>query len=57
MRITDVVVACSKCGWVGRIENTEPDVDGDGNLGCPDCFTKKRVEIVKEITDQSDKMN
>ena len=37
--ILDVVVACSKCGWVGLIRDTEADCDGDGGMGCPvsDC--------------------
>jgi len=38
-KITDVKVRCPKCGWRGTIGDCEPDVDGDGNLGCPECLT------------------
>ncbi len=42
-RITDVLCECS-CGWRGIVYDCEPDVDGDGNLGCPRCL--KIVEVV-----------
>ncbi len=32
-------VICPKCGWTGTIGDCEPDVDGDGNIGCPECLT------------------
>ena len=35
--ILDVICWC-KCGWNGSVGETEPDVDGDGSLGCPRCF-------------------
>jgi len=38
-----VRVYCPACGWTGRVNDCEPDVDGDGSLGCPRC----RV-VVKE---------
>jgi len=28
---------CNKCGWRGFVFDAEPDIDGDGNLGCPKC--------------------
>jgi len=30
---------CENCGTITRLEDCEPDVDGDGSLGCPlpDC--------------------
>lgn len=37
MRITDVLTNCS-CGWSGTVGECEPDIDGDGGLGCPKCF-------------------
>lgn len=31
-------VPCScACGWQGVVLECEPDVDGDGSLGCPIC--------------------
>ena len=35
-RITDVAAVCI-CGWIGTVGDTEPDIDGDGSLGCPRC--------------------
>jgi hypothetical protein len=37
-RITDQPCLCSKCGWSGTVWDCEGDVDGDGNLGCPECL-------------------
>ncbi len=42
-RITDVPCECS-CGWWGIVYDCEPDVDGEGSLGCPRCL--KIVEVV-----------
>jgi len=38
IKITDVKMKCPSCGWEGTVADCEPDVDGDGSLGCPDCF-------------------
>jgi hypothetical protein len=35
--IGDVKGSCSACGWWGTVDEAEPDVDGDGSLGCPQC--------------------
>lgn len=37
--ILDVPMTCELCGTVTRAGDCEPDVDGDGSLGCPlpDC--------------------
>ena len=37
--ILDVPMKCELCGTVTRLGDCEPDVDGDGSLGCPlpDC--------------------
>ena len=37
--ILDVPMKCEICGAVTRAGDCEPDVDGDGSLGCPvpDC--------------------
>ena len=37
MKITDVPCNCA-CGWSGTVGDCEPDVDGDGSLGCPICL-------------------
>ena len=34
--IGDVTVKCD-CGWEGIVAQMEPDIDGDGGLGCPVC--------------------
>lgn len=35
--ILEVPMECSKCDWRGIVDDCEPDVDGDGSLGCPKC--------------------
>lgn len=37
--ILDVLMRCRLCGHVCRLEECEPDCDGEGSLGCPlsDC--------------------
>lgn len=44
-RIVDVECTCSGCGWIGTVGNCEPDVDGDGSLGCPECLTVVTVNL------------
>ena len=51
--IGEVATFCHKCGWVGTVETCEPDVDGDGSLGCPECNSV--VESL--LTDEEKKMN
>ena len=43
--IFDVPCHCDKCGWGGTVDSCEPDVDGDGSLGCPDCLSVVTCEI------------
>lgn len=38
-RIGDALMECACCGWEGTVYKCEPDVDGDGALGCPICCT------------------
>lgn len=35
--IYDEVAKCNKCQWSGTVLDCEPDIDGDGGLGCPKC--------------------
>lgn len=44
MKITDAPCQCI-CGWSGKVEECEPDIDGDGNLGCPNCLLVVSVVI------------
>ena len=37
--IMDVKVKCPECGLVVRVGDAEPDIDGDGSLGCPRCLS------------------
>jgi len=34
-RIGDVPMECPLCGWKGRLDDTEPAVDDEGQFGCP----------------------
>lgn len=36
MKITEVPCKC-ECGWTGTVWDCEPDIDGNGSLGCPKC--------------------
>lgn len=35
-KIGDVPARC-ECGWKGAVDDCLPDVDSQGNLGCPEC--------------------
>lgn len=35
--ILSVPMQCPRCAWRGRVYDCEPDVDGDGSLGCQRC--------------------
>jgi hypothetical protein len=35
--IINVSMLCPSCGWSGPVGDCEPDVDGEGSLGCPKC--------------------
>ena len=35
--ILDQIFQCSACNWEGTLYDCEPDVDGDGSPGCPEC--------------------
>jgi len=52
MSIVNVMMRCLKCGWIGAVLDCEPDVDGDGSLGCPKCLA-----ICQELCDQSFRYN
>lgn len=41
---TEQPCQCLSCGWVSTVWDCEGDVDGDGNLGCPEC---SKVVVVK----------
>ena len=36
-KISEVKCWCPACDWIGVVFDCEPDVDGDGSLGCPNC--------------------
>lgn len=42
IKITDLPCKCT-CGWSGTVYDCEPDIDGDGGLGCPEC--NKVIEV------------
>lgn len=37
MKIGEVKTLCRQCDWYGTVYDCEPDVDGEGSLGCPEC--------------------
>lgn len=42
--IHDQAMVCIACGWRGTVGDCEPDVDGDGSLGCPLCDAIAEME-------------
>jgi len=34
-KMGDVIMKCQSCGSLNRIDDCEPDIDGDGSRGCP----------------------
>ena len=48
MKITDVLMECQnpKCRLVCKVIDCEPDIDGDGGLGCPRCWLVLRKKTV-----------
>ena len=34
--ISDIPITCN-CGWSGAADDMEPNIDGNGNHGCPMC--------------------
>jgi hypothetical protein len=38
MKITDVIMKCDNCGWIGKLLDAIPDIDRNGSLGCPICI-------------------
>ena len=42
--ILAVPMICPKCDWKGVVAQAEPDVDGEGSLGCPECQTVLKMK-------------
>lgn len=49
--ILQAKVRCPNCGWVGTVDRCEPDIDGDGSLGCPACSAVVIDETQPGFTD------
>lgn len=50
-RITEIPCKCPTCGWQGVTGDCKTDVDGDGNLGCPECIEEKLTVVVEQHFD------
>jgi hypothetical protein len=35
--ILEEPMVCTVCGLITLVGDCEPDIDGEGSLGCPDC--------------------
>lgn len=46
--ITDQKCGCLNCNWTGTVGECEPDIDGDGSLGCPHCGEVVTIYIADE---------
>ncbi len=51
-RIHEASMRCDDCGWQGVVDDCEPDIDGDGNLGCPACGSVVRMETPNDILEE-----
>ena len=45
-RIADVKLKCPECGLITTVGKAEPDIDGEGSLGCPKCLYVMKKKIV-----------
>ena len=52
MKIGEVTMKCPACGWIGLLMDCEPDIGGEGGLGCPRCG-----KVVKQVYGQGFKAN
>lgn len=46
--ILDVRMQCPICKIIANIGDCEPDIDGDGSLGCPRCLTIDKKKVVMQ---------
>ena len=46
--IMDAVLVCPRCHVETTVGNAEPDIDGEGSLGCPYCLTQQRKVVLIE---------
>lgn len=52
--IMEFPVKCSLCDWHGTVAEAEPDIDGEGTLGCPDCLEQgERVPVRPDSASES----
>ena len=50
--ILDVRMQCPVCRMITSIGECEPDIDGDGSLGCPRCLTvNKQKNVMQQMKD------
>lgn len=43
---SSVKVKCPNCLLIIKVGDCEPDIDGDGNLGCPRCLVISNKKVV-----------
>ncbi len=53
--ILDVKLKCPACCLITTVGEAEPDIDGDGSLGCPRCLAveNKKIVMLQENTKTS----
>ncbi len=44
--ILEVKMKCPECMLITTVDLCEPDIDGDGSLGCPRCLAVDKKKIV-----------
>ena len=46
--ILDVKLKCPECTLITTVDLAEPDIDGEGSLGCPRCLQVEKKKVVME---------
>ncbi len=44
--ILDVRMKCPECMLITTVDLCEPDIDGEGSLGCPRCLAMEKKKVV-----------
>ena len=53
--ITDVKMRCPVCLLITIVGDCEPDIDGDGSLGCPRCLYVEKKKVVMQQNKDTNK--
>lgn len=52
--ILEQVVSCITCSWIGTVDDCEPELNGEGDLGCPRCAPEMNLAPYLELIKAAD---